>query len=255
MNEYYMDDSGVIYNGDCLHVLRQLPSDSVDAVCTDPPYSSGGLFRSDRTHNPADKYLNTARGLVYPSFFGDNRDQHSWGFWCSLWISEAARILKEGGYFFMFSDWRQLPTASDALQSGGIVWRGVIVWDKTSAARAPHKNYFKHQCEYILWGSKGKLDACYNSNEPGPFAGLYSHMIYPKLKQHLTAKPVALIEDILAPVKKGCVVLDPFLGSGTTACACVNKGLKFIGVELSQQYCEISRRRLLHDCPIRSSKA
>ena len=190
MNEFYRDSSGVIYNEDCLQVLRQLPDNPVDAVCTDPPYSSGGLFRRDRASTPANKYLNTDRSAnVYPSFTGDNRDQRSWGFWCTVWIGAAARLLKEGGYFFMFSDWRQLPTASDALQAGGLVWRGIIVWDKTSAARAPHKKYFKHQCEYILWGTKGKLAACYDTNEPGPFAGLYSHMI---INSTLLLNPLSL---------------------------------------------------------------
>ncbi|MCZ5321894.1 hypothetical protein O5699_04105 [Escherichia coli] len=56
----------------------------------------------------------------------------------------------------VFSDWRQLPALTDAFQAGGVLWRGLVVWDKTQASRAPHTGYFRHQAEYVVWGSNGK---------------------------------------------------------------------------------------------------
>jgi len=111
---------------DCLNVLRNMPSESVDAVITDPPYSSGGLTHAERSKDPIEKYQQTGTKLVRPSFAGDNKDARSWLHWCTLWISECNRITKKGGYFLMFSDWRQLPLASDALQFGDYVWRGIV---------------------------------------------------------------------------------------------------------------------------------
>jgi hypothetical protein len=53
-----------------------------------------------------------------------------------------------------FTDWRQLPMLTDVLQAGGFVWRGVMPWDKTESSRAPHTGYFRHQCEYVVWGPR-----------------------------------------------------------------------------------------------------
>lgn len=76
-----------------------------------------------RQADPSKKYVQGGTKRQYPSFPGDVKDQRSWGYWCTLWISECLRTLKNGGYFLMFSDWRQLPTATDALQAGGVIFR------------------------------------------------------------------------------------------------------------------------------------
>ena len=128
-------------HGEALATLPGLPADHFDAVICDPPYSSGGFSRDDKCANTADKY-----GIdKYPVFGGDSRDQRSYLAWCTLWIDAALRTLKTGGYFLAFTDWRQLPVMSDAVQCGGVFMRGVVAWDKGPAARAPHKGYFRHQ--------------------------------------------------------------------------------------------------------------
>jgi site-specific DNA-methyltransferase (adenine-specific) len=140
-----------IVQGDCLTALPTIPAASVDAVIADPPYSSGGFTRDDKHREVGKKYQNTGTQRQYPAFAGDAHDQRSHLAWSALWIDACRRILKPGGYFMVFSDWRQLPLTSDALQAGGIVWRGIVAWDKGRGARAPHKGYFRHQCEYVLW--------------------------------------------------------------------------------------------------------
>jgi site-specific DNA-methyltransferase (adenine-specific) len=144
-----------IIEGNCLAVIGTLPDESIDAIITDPPYSSGGWSRNDKNRDVAAKYQASGIQRRYPSFSGDAHDQRSHLAWSMLWIDACLRALNPGGYFMVFSDWRQLPLMSDALQAGGVIWRGVIAWDKGRGARAPRKSYFKHQCEYILWGSKG----------------------------------------------------------------------------------------------------
>lgn len=233
--------SYTLHHGDCLDVLRTLPDGSVDAVITDPPYSSGGLFRGDRAATPADKYQTGGTQISYPTFAGDNRDQRSWLAWCTLWLSESRRVLRPGGYCLTFSDWRQLPTTTDALQAAGFIWRGIVVWDKTPSARAPHTGYFRHQCEYIAWGSNGPLGTAHGR---GPFPGCITTPIRPAEKQHVTAKPVALLEHLVRCCAPGGVILDPFAGSGTTGVAAVQAGYGFIGIEQSAEYVAIARARL-----------
>src|SRR4051794_29809854 len=95
--------------GDCLEVLRTLPDASVDAIVTDPPYSSGGQFRGDRMGSTIDKYVGSdQKAFSRPEFAGDNRDQRAYGYWSALWLSECLRIAKPGAVIALFTDWRQL---------------------------------------------------------------------------------------------------------------------------------------------------
>ena len=64
------------------------------------------------------------------------------------------RLVTAGGAGAVFTDWRQLPATSEALQVAGWIWRGVAVWDKTEGVR-PQKGRFRNQCEYIAWGTNG----------------------------------------------------------------------------------------------------
>lgn len=227
-----------LYKGNALEILRTLPDSSVDAVITDPPYSSGGLHIGSRTKAPSQKYTDND---IHADFSGDNLDQRSWFFWCGLWIEEVVRVLKPGGYFMMFSDWRQLPTATDALQIAGITWRGVITWDKGPAARAPHKGYFRHQAEFIPWGSKGSLP---KATHAGPYPGVIKCPVIASQKLHMTGKPVPLMEELVKAIPPGGVILDPFMGSASTGVACQNLGREFIGIEKTEHYFQVSENRL-----------
>lgn len=227
-----------LHLGDCLKVLPELEADAFDAVITDPPYSSGGFTRSDRSNNPSKKYVSTGTEIVRASFSGDGRDGRSWCYWCALWISECFRLVCEGGYCLVFCDWRQLPLASDALQAGGFVWRGVISWDKTDCARAPHKGYFRHQCEYVVWGTKG---VSVSASHGGPWAGAYRIPVRQADKHHMTGKPTALLSELVECVPPEGAVLDPFMGSGTTGVAALAKGRRFVGVEQTREYFAIAR--------------
>lgn len=150
------------------------------------------------------------------------------------------RILRDGGYFLMFTDWRQLPTASDALQSGGCVWRGLVAWDKTEGARSPNKSYFRHQCEYVVWGSRGAL----GKDGRGPWPGCFRIPVRQSDKFHLTGKPTKLLRDLVKVAPEGGLVLDPFAGSGTTCVAAVLEGRGYIGIEMDPVYAEIARKRI-----------
>ena len=128
----------------------------------------------------------------------------------------------------MFSDWRQLPVFSDAVQAAGWAWRGVVIWDKTEASR-PQQGAFRNQVEYVLFASKGGWTPLTSNYLPGVFR----HIVHPKSKNHINAKPVPLMENLLRvlPDKDGVVVLDPFVGGGATVKACLNTGRRCIGIE------------------------
>jgi len=195
-----MTSPWTLIQGEALPALHAMADESIDAVITDPPYSSGGFSRDDKGKDPDAKYTQSSAQGRYPSFSGDSRDQRSYLAWCSLWIAECVRVLKPGGYFLAFTDWRQLPVMTDAVQAGGVFWRGIVAWDKGRGARAPHKGYFRHQCEYVIWGTKG---AAIQLEHDGPFDGCIQSTVRRDDKHHMTGKPTALMRELVRPVLPG----------------------------------------------------
>lgn len=230
-----------VQHGECLALLKAMPDACVDAVITDPPYSSGGFTRGDRAADPVTKYAQNGDALGRISFSGDNRDGRSWAYWCALWMSECHRVLKPGGYMLCFTDWRMLPLATDAIQAGGFVWRGIIDWNKGRGARAPHTGYFRHQCEYVVWGTPGPLSPCEHG---GPWDGSISETVKQDDKHHLTGKPTAVMRALVQCVPPGGLVLDPFAGSGTTVVAALLEGRHGIGFEQQAANVAISADRI-----------
>lgn len=235
---YYSDDAATLYRGDALAVLASLPTASVDALITDPPYSSGGMVRGDRTQDTRGKYHADVRYNDESSFTGDNRDQRGYAYWLSLWLSECLRVVKPQGAALMFTDWRQLPSTTDALQAGGWVWRGIVPWYKPSAR--PISGRFTASCEYVVWGSNGP-----RSVDGWGFAlpGFYQAMP-PRNREHLTQKPLEVMRELVKIAPQGGTILDPFAGSGTTGVAAICEGRRFIGAELSANYVDIAAERL-----------
>ena len=216
-----------IYCGDCLDLLRDIEPGTVDMVLTDPPYSSGGMFRGDRMQKVRTKYQTDGTEKIYLDFEGDNRDQRSFYAWAMYWMRLCREASKDGGIIAVFCDWRQLPTVTDAIQGAGWIWQGVVVWDKTEAAR-PQKGRFRNQCEYIVWGTNGQ----HKKQTPRCLPGVSRMAANCEEKYHMTGKPIALLEQLLEICVPGGLVLDPFIGSGSTAVACKRTGRHYIGMEI-----------------------
>ncbi|MBS0363692.1 MAG: site-specific DNA-methyltransferase [Proteobacteria bacterium] len=223
-----------LYLGDSLEVLPLIPS--IDALITDPPYSSGGQFRGDRMAKTSAKYQQTQNADRYEEFTGDNRDQRSFAYWSAIWLGRAREIATPGALCAIFTDWRQLPTTTDAIQAGGWVWRGIGVWDKGEGVR-PQLGRYRSQAEYFVWGTNGPREV-----RGGVAPGVFKVPVVGAEKEHMTAKPVALMRDMMRIV--GETVLDPFMGSGTTGVAAVQAGRKFIGVEMLPHYFDTACRRI-----------
>ncbi len=229
-----------LYRGDCLDFLYSLPDACADALITDPPYSSGGLHIGARQRSTSEKYQLTQTKKQYADFQGDHRDQRGHLAWCVLWLSQCHRILKTGAPICLFSDWRQVPITTDALQAAGFTWRGITVWDKTEMGR-PSMGRFRAQAEYVVWGSKGPMP---QDRGVGVLPGVYRHPIHPKDKLHLTGKPVPLMADLVKICAPGGTILEPFAGSGTTLVAAEAGGFNWLASELSPDYAAVTEARL-----------
>lgn len=227
----------VLYRGDCFSVMAEL--DAMDAVITDPPYASGGMYRGDRCAPPSRKYEQGSVKARRANFAHDAKDQRAFMSWCTEWMQRLP--LKDGGYWLRFIDWRQLPALTDSAQWAGLMWRGVCPWDKGLAARAPHKGYARHQAEYIVWGTRGPCPA---ATHGGPWPGVYRHPVLQHDKHHMAGKPTALMQDLASWVPPGGLILDPFTGSGTTGVGAIAAGRRFVGIEIDDGHFDTGCRRI-----------
>lgn len=234
MQPYYEDDAVTIYHGDALDLLPRLSG--IGALITDPPYSSGGQFRGDRTNGTVAKYVHAKTAAYRREFAGDTRDQRSFRAWCGLWLNAARHASTPDAIVASFTDWRQLPTMTDALQIGGWIWRGIATWWKPGIRM--QRARFSSSAEYVVWGTNGGW-----VDHDGAPQNVFACAPVGDAKDHIAQKPVPVMRWILQIVPPGAVVLDPFMGSGATLRAAKDRGCPAIGIEVDEHYCELAARR------------
>ncbi len=238
---YYERGGITIYHGESLEILPQLSG--IGSVVTDPPYSSGGAFRGDRTRSTLSKYVTTdsANSSRLSDFTGDNRDQRSFMAWASLWMLAARHASLPGAGLVSFIDWRQLPTLSDALQAGGWIWRNIATWHKPGVRM--QRGMFSGSAEYLLFATNGpKVD-----HDGAPQNVFVCQPDGSDAKEHIAQKPLAVMRWALSAVPPIGPVLDPFMGAGSTLVAAKNQGMQAVGIDVEERYCEIAARRLEQD--------
>ena len=233
MTPYYERDGITIYHGDVFDVIDGV--ESFDALITDPPYSSGGTFRSDRAQDLR-KYGNGQAFVGY--LHGDNRDQRTFHLWMCEWLRRIYNKMADDGEVCIFTDWRQLPTVSDALQIAGYIWKGIGVWDKVNGRIL--RSQFAADIELVAHGRKGA------GGQQDYFPrGVYRQMLVNgKDKVHPSEKPTAVMQWLIPLVPEFGLIIDPFMGSGSTLAAAKMLNRRAIGIDMDEQYCEIAANRL-----------
>ena len=237
MKPYYQDDAVTIYCGDCREIVPTLGR--FDLLLTDPPYSSGGQFRGDRAMAPSVKYINSdSQETCKHEFSGDNLDQRAFLSWASMWLSCCHENAKEGAVAMLFTDWRQLPIMTDAIQHGGWVWRNIITWWKPGIRM--QRGRPSSSAEYVVYASKGIPTA----GELSPQNVLKFAPVGGSDKEHICEKPLELIRTLVGLSEIGATILDPFAGSCTTGRAAKDLGRKAVLIEREERYCEIGAKRM-----------
>ena len=225
-----------IYRGDSLEIIPTLAG-GYSMIIADPPYASGGGSIREKQRPTGEKYAKDSR---FQDFEGDARDQRSWVSWMSRWMSAARAQTTENALIAVFTDWRQLPSVTDALQWADWLWRGIVVWDKVNPR--PQLARYKQQCEFVVWGSKGAIPP---DRDIGVLPGLYSYSMPCGSKRlHQTEKPVPLLCDLMAICPAGGKILDPFMGSGAAVEAALRTGHDVTGIEITEHYFDVSANRL-----------
>jgi site-specific DNA-methyltransferase (adenine-specific) len=216
---------------DCLEGLKEIPDNSVDLVVTDPPYFLSMGHAGDRDN---------ARKIMGTSNRTFNDLAIAKPFYSQL-FQEYRRVLKEDGSFYFFTDWRGYAFYFPIINAELPV-RNLVVWDKKSGPGS----YYSFAHELIIFGTAApKLKNKGGTNVlrmPAFCSGAKSTN---GEKVHPTQKPVELIQKFIEDATDpGAVVLDTFMGSGTTAVACLRTGRNYIGFELDEKYHAIAMERV-----------
>ena len=245
MNPYYRDDHVTIYHGDSRCLLPTLEPESVDLILTDPPYNvSERNGRDGTTVGRLKRKDGTARTVW--------RDFGEWdrGWTAGPLIAASHRLLRDGGSLiaftseFLMAEW----------VASGLNHRSLLYWIKTNPTPA-FRSLYVRAVEMAVWQVKTTAPirgGGWTFNAGGYRPNIYTGPIVAghacangEHRVHPTQKPLWLMKDILTlHSNHDDMVLDPYMGSGTTLRAAKDLGRKAIGVELDERYCEIAARRM-----------
>ena len=234
---YYDADGITIYHGDALDVMRELANASVDAVVMDPPYCAGSVSEAGRVA-AAGQGLRSDNLKRFGWFVGDNMGTAGLVWLLRSVAFEATRIVKATGSMLVFCDWRMQASLQPAIESAGVRYQGLIVWDKQHLGMG---NGFRCQHELILHFTFGSPEY----HDKGTPNVLRSRRVSSGEREHQTQKPIDLLSRLIRVVTpSGGTVLDPFAGSGSTLHAAKNLGCGAIGIEREQSHCATAAERL-----------
>ncbi len=238
--------------GDSLELLRSVPGESIDLILTDPPYALGKNFGND-------------------SDFLKGKDFLDWTF---EWLDLCVPLLKPTGSLYIFCTWQYSPEIFVHLKQK-MIMLNEIIWDRRvpsmggstrkyssvhdnigffaldlkgyyfdlDSIRIPYDAETKKARSRSIFEGKKWLEIGYNPKDIWSISRL--HKIHSERVDHPTQKPIELIERmVLASCPEGGTVLDPFMGSGTTAIASYKHGRNFMGFDLNQKYVDVANKRI-----------
>lgn len=240
MTRSELDDyANQIILGDALEVMKTMPTGSVDLVVTSPPYNLKNSTGNGMKDGRGGKWANAALMGGHETH-NDNMPHDEYVSWQRSCLTEMLRLLPETGAMVYNHKWRVqgglLQDRSDIVE--GFPVRQIIIWRRKGGINF-NPGYFLPTYEVIYLIAKSEFRLAKGANSLGDvweFAQEYKN-------EHPAPFPVQLIERIVSSTTTE-IILDPFMGSGTTAIAALNLQRSFIGIEISASYVEMARSRI-----------
>ncbi len=228
-----------IINADCMDVLKKLPSNSIDLVVTSPPYNLKNSTGNGMKDGRGGKWANAALIEGYENY-DDCMPAEEYAKWQHEVLMELVRVIKDDGAIFYNHKWRvQAGLIQDRRD---IVYdvplRQIIIWKRKGGINF-NSGYFLPTYEVIYLIAKKDFKLAPHANSYGDVWEIMQE----QRNDHPAPFPVELIDRIVSSTT-GQIVLDPFMGSGTTAVVAAGLGRDFIGIEKSAKYCEAALKRL-----------
>jgi len=238
-----MNEQIKLLKGDCLELMKDIPDKSIDAIIADPPYN---ISRETNFHT-----------------MGHNGTSMNFGEWDKnadivSWINELPRILRDGANIIIFNCWKNLGHISDKLKSNGFIPKRCLVLNKSNPAPFNRDRLFVNDVEFAIWAVNGK-NWTFNRQNSKYEKCVFDTSVQSK-KYHPTMKDLDVIKRLIKILtNENDIVLDPFMGSGTTGIACLNTNRRFIGIEKDDKYFDIAYNRIKNhinneNIPLRKSE-
>ena len=221
--------------GDANAIVKELIRQNikVDAVMTDPPYNISKDNNFSTMNNPR-------KGVDFGHW--DNN------FDVCAWIGDYTKVIKDNGCIIIFCSYLYISFLIEELKKNGIDVKDVLIWKKKNPMPRNINRRYVQDMEFAIWGVKKNAKWTFNKPENKPYLrSVFETSIVSgnERTNHPTQKSLELMRDIIRiHTNPGDVILDPFMGSGTTGVAALMENRKFIGIEVNPDYFELSIKRI-----------
>ena len=214
-----------LLQGNCLEVMKYIPDKSIDLILTDPPYLMN--YKTNRRKNKEHDFCNPIQN-------DDNEEV------VKKSIVEMARLLKDTGALYVFCNANKIEIFKKII-SELFIFKNILIWVKNNHTAGDLKGAYGKKTEFIIYATKGK----HYLNGKRDTDVLFYNKVSGKRQIHRNEKPIDLLEFIISKSSNiNDIVLDCFMGSGTTGVAAKNLNRRFIGIELEKKYFDIAEKRI-----------
>lgn len=245
---YYQDEKGVLILDDTFNAMSKIKDNSIDVIFADPPY----FLSNDGISCQGGKMVSVNKGNWDKAETLEEKHKFN----CA-WIKECYRVLNISGTIWISGTFHNIYSIGMALEQNGFKILNNITWQKTNPPPNLACKCFTHSTETVIWAKKDlkKAKPIFNyqlmkeQNGGKQMKDVWQGALTPpkekKSGKHPTQKPLYLLDRIIeASTKENCIVLDPFVGSGTTAISASNHKCLYIGIDNNEEYLDLAKRRL-----------
>lgn len=233
-----------LLKGDCVKILKTIPDDSVDCIITDPPYNLG-LFMHNRNTN-----LKKMRENQFAYAGWDNLEYKTWKKSMGNFMEQCARVSKKSASLIVFMSVLKVADIVELAQKYGYYYKTTGIWHKLNPMPRNMNIHFVNSTECWIYFIYKDTSGTFN-NEGRVLHDYLESSVTPSSEKkfgcHPTQKPLKILNElILTLTNPNDIVLDPFMGSGSTCVSALLNDRRYIGIELNEEYYSIALKRIIN---------
>ena len=230
------------YNEDCVRAMQKLPAASIDLILTDPPYNLGKFMKNRDTN------LKKMRDNYFGAAGWDDLEFSDWETAMDGFFEEAVRVLRRGGAMIVFMSIIKVETLIRIAERHGLYYKTTGIWHKQNPMPRNMNLHFVNSTEAWVYFMYNKKTGTFN-NDGKVVHDFIETSVTPaserKHGKHPTQKPEQIMSHFIKLLtNEGDMVLDPFMGSGSTGVAAVKLDRDFTGIELNPSYHLLAQKRI-----------
>lgn len=231
-----------LFNAECTETMRTFEDNSIDCIITDPPYNLG-LFMHNRNTN-----LKKMRENQFAYAGWDNMEFDEWQQSMREWLQECHRVLKKKGTLVIFMAIIKVGDVIKLAEEAGLYYKTTGIWHKTNPMPRNMQMQFVNSTECWIYFINEGTSGTFHNNDKVQHDFIQSSVCplsEKKHGKHPTQKPLAIMKYLISTLTNpDDIVLDSFMGSGSTCVAAALLGRRYLGIELNQEYYEIAQARI-----------